>query len=71
MADAAHLRRIAERLLAGALQSPDEEIARELTARDSEYLDQAAALEAVPPAAEPPERAAREADVPQPKGGEK
>jgi hypothetical protein len=66
MADPEQLRKMAERLLAVAIQGPDEEIARELTARASEYLDQAAALEAAQRPPEEPERVAREADEPQP-----
>jgi hypothetical protein len=71
MADAAHLRRMAERLLAAALQSTDEEIARALTARASEYLDQAAALEAAHPPSKASEHVAQEADDPQPKDKKK
>jgi len=62
MANPEQLRRMAERLLAGAMQNPDKQIAHELTARASEYLDQAAALEAARPASDAPEKVARKAD---------
>jgi hypothetical protein len=66
MAGSEELRRMAERLLAAAMQSPDRQIAHELTARASEYLDQASALEAGRPAPKTAEPVAREADEPQP-----
>ena len=53
------------------MNSQDEEIARELTARASEYLDQAAVLEAAPSASEAPKHVANEADEQQPKGKKK
>jgi hypothetical protein len=64
MADPEQLRRMAERLLAAAMQSPNEETACALTARASEYLDKASALEAARRAPEEPENAAPEADEP-------
>jgi hypothetical protein len=64
MAGSEELRRMAERLLALAIQSPDKQIAHELTARASEYLDQASELEAARRAPEEPENAAPEAEQP-------
>ena len=49
MANPVHLRRMAERMLAQALQNPDEELRRMLAVRASEYLDQALAIEAGQP----------------------
>jgi hypothetical protein len=57
---------MAERLLAVAIQSPDKEIVRELTARASQHLDQASTLEVAHPASEAAEHVAQEADKPQP-----
>ena len=64
MANPEQLRRMAERLLARAMQGPDKQIADGLTGRASEYLDQAAALEAARRASEQPKNAAPEADEP-------
>ena len=49
MVNPVHLRRMAERMLAQALQNPDEELRRMLAVRASEYLDQASAIEAGQP----------------------
>jgi hypothetical protein len=66
MADPEHLRRMAERMLAAAMESPDEDTARAPTVRASEYLDQASALEAARPASEAREQVSQKADEPQP-----
>ena len=65
MANTEHLRRMAERMLAAAMTSSDEELAHALSVRASEYLDQAAALEA----SEGSQDVTRRADEPQPNEG--
>jgi len=49
MTDPEHLRKAAVRLLATALETSDEELARTLAERASEYFDRAAAIEAAKP----------------------
>jgi hypothetical protein len=50
MANPEHLRMMAERILALAIKSSNEEVARGLPVKACEYLDQAAALEGARPA---------------------
>jgi hypothetical protein len=49
MTDPEHLRTVAVRMLATALETSDEELARTLAERASEYFDRAAAIEAAKP----------------------
>ena len=66
MANPVHLRRMAERMLAQALQNPDEELRRMLAVRASEYLDQALAIEAgQPPLSEAPQLVPEQSEDPQ------
>ena len=66
MANPVHLRRMAERMLAHALQNPDEELRRMLAVRASEYLDQALAIEADQPApSEAPQPVSQQSEHPQ------
>lgn len=49
------------------MQKSDEDLARTLTARASEYLDEAAAIEAAkPPVTDAPQQGGEQAEQPQP-----
>ena len=65
MAKSEHLRQLAERMLALAMDAGDAQLTEWLSKRAGEYLDEAQALEAaVPPIVETPERAAQQAQRP-------
>jgi hypothetical protein len=67
MAEPGNLRQLAERMLALAMTTEDEELAQLLATRAGEYLDQARALEAAtPPIGEAPQHVAQQAEQPQP-----
>jgi hypothetical protein len=66
MANPVHLRSMAERMLAQALQNPHEELRRMLVVRASEYLDQALAMEAGQPSlSEAPQLVPKQSEDPQ------
>jgi hypothetical protein len=63
MAEPENLRQLAERMLALAMKTEDEELAQLLATRAGEYLDQARALEvATPSIGEAPQHVAQQAE---------